>query len=177
MARKMSSFRLDEKAVEFLDEAAAVYGVNRVTLLEDSLKAARSLVSAALRNHDSLVEALAERYGDDATISMTVGADEKAIVLIDGQQRDELRGHIVIEYDQAAVHIFVELDEWHIEARGVARIGSTTMLSHPIGSFVSTTWPPGVPQHVHSSRLGDLAGRPVKVEFAEAVTQEGEVHP
>ncbi len=179
MARKMASFRLDEKAIEFLDEAEAVYGINRVTLLEDSLKAARSITIAAARNHQSLIEALAESYGDDATISVTVGADEKAVVLIDGQQRDELRGHLVIEYDQAVVHVFLELDGWHIEARGVARIGSMTMLSHPVMAFVATTWPPRDPNNpAIARRLGDLAGRgPVKVEFVEAVTQQGEVNP
>lgn len=167
--KSVASFRLDEGAIQQIDALASAYSVSRTSIVEDSVKSASALVAAGTRNHNALLVALAHRYGEDATISLRVVVDdnpspdgfrERAIVEIDGRERDELRGHLVIEADEGKVHVFVELrDEWHLEARGVARIGYSTLLTHPIIAFAWLPWPPNDPLHGLVSRVGDLVAR------------------
>ena len=160
MAKRVSSFRVDERWHDWLDRVGAEEGTTKSALLEDALMLAEQTRNAAGENVTTMWQQIAERYGEDAEIMTWVESEDghaRARVRINGEEPDDLKAHVTVDAERGQAHVFYDFEPWSMVRYGSAYIGSRMYATLPIRSVVSFPWPPDEVQRVAAlARIGDI---------------------
>lgn len=144
MAKSVSSFRIDDRQIRWLHETAAHLNTTKAQLLEDAIGLAQQTHTAAGANFGSMIQELIKRYGDNAVLLTWVDeVDGKAVagVHLDGEARDDLRGHVKVDVERGQAHVFLEFDAWSMTRFGSACLGPDLVATLPLRPAAVFPWP------------------------------------
>jgi len=159
MAKTAAGWRLDDRTIDLVRSFAAHLRVTQVQLVDNAITAAARTHAVATKNHNAAWRELNRRCGPDALVTVRIveGEDDRpeAVVLVDGEERDDVRAHLVQEPERLYSHVFIEVVGYCGEEAGTVRIGHDILLTRPLLAAAKLPWPVDSSM-VLSGRLGEL---------------------
>jgi len=168
MAKTAAGWKLDERTIDVVKSFAAFLRITQVRLVDDAITAAARTHTVASKNHNAAWRELNRRCGPDALVTVRIVEGEvdrpEAVVLVDGEERDDVCAHLVLEPERLYTHVFLEVVGYCGEEAGTVRIGHDVLLTRPLLAAAKLPWP------VDSTMvLSGLLGELVLEQHEEAV--------
>ncbi len=145
MPSQVVSLRLDENTIALMDQLTTLTERSRSKLVRDALQACAGMGRLAAERANATMAEILRRYGESAVLSIFIEGeegDERAVAMIDGETRDDVKAYPVIEPDEGLVHLFVDVPDWTPDtSHGATRLGSSMFLTQPVHSIGALPWP------------------------------------
>jgi len=145
MAKVQAGWKLDERTIDLVRSFSAFLRVTQVRLVCDAVTAVARMHHVASGNHNSVLRELHRRYGPAATIKLRIveaaDGEPEGQVLIDGEQREDVRVHLVLEPERFFTHTFLEVRGHEDDGVGTVRVGHDVLLTRPLLAAGRLPWP------------------------------------